>query len=46
MTFIAVPCPHCHSEQIVKRGTLLLDSGGLCSGVVREAQRIFQAMQK
>ena len=20
MTFIAVPCPHCHSEQIVKRG--------------------------
>ena len=20
MTFIAVRCPHCHSEQIVKRG--------------------------
>jgi transposase-like protein len=20
MTFIAVQCPHCHSEQIVKRG--------------------------
>jgi transposase-like protein len=21
MTFIAVRCPHCHSEQMVKRGT-------------------------
>jgi len=26
MTFIAVRCPYCQSDQIVKRGTLLLDS--------------------
>jgi hypothetical protein len=31
MTFIAVQCPHCHSEQIVKRGRLMLDSGVLHS---------------
>ena len=35
MTFIAVQCPHCHSEQIVKRGKTPGGPSATCARIPR-----------
>ena len=41
MTFIAVRCPHCQSEQIVKRGKTGVAHSGTCAKTPRVPREVF-----
>ena len=45
MTFIAVRCPHCHSEQIVKRGkTRRGTHNATCARTPRAPRGVFSSI--
>ena len=41
MTFIAVRCPHCHSEQIVKRGKTRRENNATSARILHVLRGVF-----